>query len=103
MEDVFDVCVEILQCACQRVSSMAFRERERERKRVTSLFAQHLRSTSGRPIPATNGCKMSMPMLPAKPQYLVRVLERVANTTTVQIEIDVEIESDQKEGLRSEE
>ena len=101
MEDVFDVCVEILQCACQRVSSMAFRERER--KRVTSLFAQHLRSTSGRPIPATNGCKMSMSMLTTKPQYLVRVLERVVNSTTVQIEIDVEIESDHKEGLRSEE
>jgi hypothetical protein len=67
------------------------------------LFAQHLRSTSGRPIHPTNGCKISMSMLPAKPQYLMRVLERVVNTTTVQIEIDVEIEFDQKEGLRSEE
>jgi hypothetical protein len=32
-----------------------------------------------------------------------RVVMRVVNSTTVQIEIDVEIEFDQKEGLRSEE
>jgi len=38
-------------------------------------------TTSGLPIPATNGCKMSMSMLTTKPQYLVRVVMRVVNST----------------------